>query len=118
MSILSSILYLQLRCSWISGYKSNLHFNVCFDILLHTRLESDLRDVKDHHPEKETQKFLSDATCGNLQANIKCVTIDNYEEVGVVYRKGIKLEDHDSELDFYLSDIKHVYRDTIIQYNI
>ena len=32
----------------------------------------DLNDVKALHAEKETQKFLSAATCGDLQANVKC----------------------------------------------
>ena len=78
-----------------------------------TRLENDLRDVKALKADKETQKFLSEATCGDLQANIKCVTIENYERADFVVWKGIKLENHVSDYD-NLSEIKDAYIDDII----
>ena len=43
--------------------------------------------------ESETKKFLKEAVCGDLQANIKCNTIENYEQADFVVWKGIKLVD-------------------------
>ena len=48
-----------------------------------------------------------------VQANVKCVTIENYERADFVVWKGIKLENHVSDYD-NLSEIKDAYIDDII----
>ena len=79
-----------------------------------TKLENDLIDVKALHAEKETQKFLSAATCGDLQANVKCETIERYEEADFVIWNGVKLQTYDSDFE-KLSDVKNPYIETIQQ---
>ena len=79
-----------------------------------TKLENDLNDVKALHAEKETQKFLSAATCGDLQANVKCETIERYEEADFVIWNGVKLQTYDSDFE-KLSDVKNPYIETIQQ---
>ena len=54
----------------------------------------------------ETKKFLSEAVCGDMQANVKCQTIENYERADYVIWNGIKLESHANSVFPKLSEVK------------
>ena len=49
-----------------------------------------------------------------LQANVKCETIERYEEADFVIWNGVKLQTYDSDFE-KLSDVKNPYIETIQQ---
>ena len=58
------------------------------------QLVHDMEEVSALEGESMTKKFLSEAVCGDLQANIKCNSIENYEQAQFVVLKGVKLVNH------------------------
>ena len=60
------------------------------------QLERDMLNVAffENNPDSETQKFLSNVICGDMQTNTKCKTLENYEQAEYVIWKGIKLESY------------------------
>ena len=85
-----------------------------------TRLERDMMNVAlfEDNDDSGTKKFLSNVICGDMQANVKCMTLENYEAAEYVIWKGIKLESlhYNGNFQFpLLSELKEGYVNLIIE---
>ena len=86
------------------------------------QLEADMLNVAffENNPNSETQKFLSNVICGDMQTNTKCQTLENYEQAEYVIWKGIKLESYPLRPPLLqpefepLSEIKEAYVNLIV----
>ena len=79
------------------------------------KLITDMNNVAHLEEESGTKQFLSEAICSDVQANIKCNTIENYEAADFVISNGVKLINYPHSDYELLSDVRYTYVMSILE---